>query len=410
VPADLSSPIVAVLHRAGHPELGQVSDLRGYLARVPDPRDPRGIRHSLESILAIAAAAVAAGACSLTAIGEWAADAPQHVLAALGTRRCQRRDRHVAPDEATVRRVLGILDGDALDTVISAWTTHHHQPDQAPPQHTPPQHTPPQQASPELTAIAVDGKSVRGTFTRTGGSGVHLLSALTHHTGLVLGQQLVAEGTSEIAWFTALLDNLDLTGVVVTADALHTTQDHARYLHHQGAYYVFTVKGNQHRLYHRLAALPWPHGQHHTSTTIGHGRLEQRTIEVLPAPTDLGFPHTTQVWQITRYRTHQITRKLQTHTVFGVTNLPTTHATTTDIAHYLRGHWHIENRLHWVRDLTYHEDTSRVRTGTTPRAMASLRNLAISALRLTGHTNIAKALRHMTRDATRPLKLFGITT
>lgn len=389
MPAVSSCPIPAGLHRVD-PDTGseQLADLRHHLAAVPDPRDPRGVRHGLASILALAAAAVAAGAHCLTAIGEWAADAPQHVLAALGVRHCPRRDRRVAPDEATVRRVLGDLDGDALDAAISAWVTA-----------TTPTTTPP--------VIAVDGKSVRGTFSRDGGSGVHLLSALTHHTGTVLGQQLVAEATSEIAWLQPLLDGVDLTGAIVTADALHTTRDHARYLHQRGAYYLFTVKANQHRLHARLAALPWPHGERHTTTDIGHGRLEQRTIEVLPAPTDLDFPHATQVWQITRYRTDRVTGKLQAHTTYGVTNLPT-QVQAIPIAHHLRGHWHIENRLHWVRDVTFGEDASRVRTRTTPRTMASLRNLAISALRLTGHNNIAKALRHTARDMTRPLQLLGI--
>lgn len=389
MPAGSSSLIPAGLLRVGGVDVARVGDLRDHLARVPDPRDRRGVRHSLVSVLSVAAAAVAAGARSLTAIGEWAADAPQQVLAALGVRHCRRRNRHVAPDESTTRRVLGGLDGDALDAAVSGWVIA-----------TTPTTTP--------AVIAVDGKSVRGTFARTGGAGVHLFSALTHGHGTVLGQQCVAEGTSEIAWMQPLLDRIELTGVVVTADALHTTRDHARYLHDRGAFYVFTVKENQHRLHHRLAALSWPDGRTHTTADIGHGRLEQRTLEILPAPTDLGFPHATQVWQITRYRTDQTTRKRQTHTVFGVTNLPTSHAGPPQIATHLRRHWHIENRLHWVRDVTYGEDHSRIRTGTTPRAMATLRNLAISALRLAGHTNIAQGLRHMSRDTTRPLTLLGI--
>ena len=217
-----------------------------------------------------------------------------------------------------------------------------------------------------------------------------------------------AIGTSEIAWTQPLLDGLDLAGVVVTADALHTTRALARYLTRRDAHYVFTVKENQHRLHTRLAALPWPHGQHHTGTGIGHGRLEHRTIETLPAPADLDFPGATQVFQTTRYRTDRATGTLETHTSYGLTNLPTTTGPA-GIAAYLRGHWEIENRLHWVRDTAYREDHSRVRTGTAPRAMATLRNLAISALRTAGHTHIAPALRHMARDTTRPLTLYGIT-
>lgn len=369
-------------------DLDHVADLRDYLALVPDPRKRRGVRHSLGSVLTLAAAAVAAGAQSFTAIGEWAADAPQRVLARLGTRFDPRRDRHVPPDEATIRRVLCDIDGDDLDTAVSGWITTH---------------------TGTHAAIAVDGKSLRGTFARTGGTGVHLLSALTHHNGTVLAQQQVTSGTSEITSMQPLLDTLDLTGVVVTADALHTTRGLARYLDQRGAHYVFTVKANQHRLHTRLTALPWPHATHHTSTGIGHGRLEQRTIETMPAPEDLGFPASAQIFQITRYRTDRATGTRETRTGYGVTSLPAG-TSPAAIATHLRRHWEIENRLHWVRDTTYREDHSRIRTRTGPRAMASLRNLAISALRTAGHTSIAPGLRRMARNPTRPLTLFGITT
>ena len=228
VPAVASSPIPAALTRLASADLDHVADLRDYLALVPDPRKRRGVRHSLGSVLALAAAAVAAGAQSFTAIGEWAADAPQLVLAQLGARFDPRRDRHIAPAEATVRRVLCDIDGDDLDAAISGWITTI-------------ANTP--------AAIAVDGKSLRGTFARTGGAGVHLLSALTHQDGTVLAQQQVTAGTSEITWMQPLLDPLDLTGVVVTVDALHTTRGLARYLTHRDAHYVLTVKENQHRLH-----------------------------------------------------------------------------------------------------------------------------------------------------------------
>ncbi|WP_238594867.1 ISAs1 family transposase, partial [Amycolatopsis mediterranei] len=220
------------------------TDLRKQLAGIPDPRDRRGVRHSIGSILALAAAAVVAGAQSFTAIGEWAADAPQPVLAALGTRFDPRQARYAAPDEATVRRVAGRVDGDLLDDVISNWLAHRDT------STTDPAETPP-------AAIAVDGKPLRGTFARTGGAGVHLLAAITHNTATVLGQRQVPAGNSEITWFQPLLDTIDLTGRVVTADALHTTAEHARYLHSRGADHVFTVKENQHRLHGLLDTLPW---------------------------------------------------------------------------------------------------------------------------------------------------------
>ncbi|WP_026316207.1 ISAs1 family transposase, partial [Actinokineospora enzanensis] len=86
------------------------------------------------------------------------------------------------------------------------------------------------------------------------------------------------------------------------------------------------------------------------------------------------------------------------------------HAHPTRVATYIRNHWHIENRLHWVRDVTYTEDASHVRTGNAPRVMASLRNLAINTLRHHGWNNIAQGLRHMSRNPHRPLTLLGIPT
>ncbi|MGW3966029.1 hypothetical protein ACWED2_39845 [Amycolatopsis sp. NPDC005003] len=97
--------------------------------------------------------------------------------------------------------------------------------------------------------LAVDGKSLHGTFARTGGAGAHLLSALTHRNGTVPAQRQVTAGTSEISWRQLLLATPDLTGVVVTAEALHTTRGLARYLARHQAHYVFTVKANQHRLH-----------------------------------------------------------------------------------------------------------------------------------------------------------------
>lgn len=387
----------------------QVVDLREYLARVPDPRDRRGVRHSAGSLLALAAAAVLAGARSFAAIGEWIADVPQRVLAVLGARFDCHRDRYVAPEESTVRRLTQQVDGDLLDAAISGWLIRH----------TTGQLADPLDTAPE--AIAVDGKSLRGTFARTGGAGVHLLAALTHTSGdptsdgVVLGQRQVEQKTSEIAWFAPLLDGIDLAGRVVTADALHTTRDHARYLVDRDAHYVFTVKTNQHRLYGLLDTLPWHEIPTCTTEDSDHGRTERRTIQLAPLGDYLDypavdFPHATHAFLIERYTTHHTNSKQTAHAALGITSLPAEHAHPIQVATYMRHHWHIENRLHWVRDVTYTEDHSTVRTGTAPRTMASLRNLAISTLRQAGWTNIAKGLRHMSRNPTRPLTLLGIPT
>lgn len=368
-----------------------VADLREHFAVVADPRARRGVRHALVSILVIAAAAVAAGARSFTSIGEWAADAPQRVLALLGARR-DRAGMYRAPDEATVRRVLQTVDPEAVDSAIGTWLVRRRISSDP---------------TPTPTAVAVDGKTLRGTCQRNGTGGVHLLAAMTHHTGTVVAQTQVNDKTSEIAWFAPLLNRVDLTGMVVTADALHTVRDHARYLTGRGADYVFIVKENQHRLYELLDRLDWPTAPVHTTLDTGHGRRERRTIQVLPTPDNVGFPSAAQAFLVERYITNQISGKNSAVAVLGVTSL-SGHTDPTQLASLVRGHWEIENRLHWVRDVSYGEDASRVRTGTAPRVMASLRNLAISALRLTGHTNIAAALRHTARNPARPLTLLGI--
>ncbi|WP_439381953.1 ISAs1 family transposase [Amycolatopsis lexingtonensis] len=366
MPAASSSPIPTYLDQLT-PTADGIDDmdllsLSDHLALIPDPRQRRGIRHRLLPILLIAAAAVCAGARSFTAIGEWAADAPQHILARLAARRDPCLDRFVAPGESTLRRILQRVDAEAVDAAICAWLQEHLA-----------RLTPHNQR--RADAIAVDGKTVRGTTRPDGTGGVHLLAAFDRDTGTVLAQADVPGKASEVVRFAPLLDRIDLTGVIVTADALHTTAEHARYLHQRGAGYVFLVKGNRGYLHRNLLTLPWHTAEPHRSCDTGHGRHEHRTIQVLPAPLPgVRFPHTTQIFRLHRHITHRSGR-VHTETVHGITSL-------TDppllLARHVRDHWGIENRLHWVRDVTYGEDSSRIRTGTAPRVMAGLRNLAIS--------------------------------
>nr|CTQ95620.1 Mobile element protein [Kibdelosporangium sp. MJ126-NF4] len=398
MPAALSSPITAVLDQLGPVTVDHAADLRELLARIEDPRDARGVRHSLAAVLTLAAVAVAAGARSIAAIWEWAADLPQWALREAGARWDPRRAVFVVPSEPTLRRALSGLDGDALDIVVHAWIASRHQPGQGP-------------REGEVAAIAIDGKALRGTFARTGGGGVHLLAGISHTVGIVTGcQQLVPVGTSEVAWVESLFQGIDITDVVITADSLHTTRAAARHLTGRGGHYVFVVKKQSRRLHDLVHALPWARAEQHITLEKAHGRIEHRALRLLPAPDSTGFPGTAQVFRITRDRTDRATGTHESHTWVGVTSLPAHLADPARIAALLRGHWQIENRLHWVRDTAYREDASRVRTGTAPRAMATLRNLAISALRLTGATNIAQALRAMSRDITRPLTLLGIPT
>jgi predicted transposase YbfD/YdcC len=397
VPAPTSSRIPTAAQQLDAPVAlapAQCRDLLGYLAQITDPRQRRGRRHALGVVLAVAVAAVLAGAKSLAAIGEWVADAPGPVLAALGVRRDPLRRVWRPPAEATIRRVLARVDPDALDQVIGRWLA-----DQQPP--------PPRPAW--RRAVAVDGKTLRGSGHH-GRSPVHLLAAMDHTTGAVLAQADVDATTNEITRFQPLLDGVDLTGAVVTADALHTQHAHADWLVGvKRAAYLLLVKANQPSLHHQLQRLPWrevPVADH--TRHRGHARVELRRLQVTTVA-GLDFPHATQALRITR-RVRPLTgRNWRTMTVYAVTSLTAAQASPARLADWVRGHWGIE-ALHHLRDTTFAEDACQVRTGTAPRAMASLRNLAIGILRLHGHRNIATALRRNARDATRVLPLLGITS
>jgi predicted transposase YbfD/YdcC len=133
--------------------------------------------------------------------------------------------------------------------------------------------------------------------------------------------------------------------------------------------------------------------------------MEQRTLKVVTVTAGINFPYAAQALQITRRTRRPRTRKWRTETVYAGTDLTAAQAQPQQLAGWIRGHWHIENQLHWVRDVTFDEDRSQTRTGHGPQVMASLRNLAISALRLAGHTNIAHANRHYANRPERPITL-----
>jgi predicted transposase YbfD/YdcC len=397
MPAPTSSRIPAAAQRLDAPVAlapDQCRSLLDHLAQIADPRHRRGRRHALGAVLTVAVAAVLAGARSLAAIGEWAADAPQPVLAALGVRRDPLRRVWRPPGEATVRRVLARVDPDALDQMIGRWLADQQ----------------PQAPRPAWRrAVAVDGKTLRGSGHHPSPQ-VHLFAAIDHTTGAVLNQVDVDHTTNEIARFRPLLDRLDLTATVVATDALHTQREHADWLVTQKhAGYLLIVKHNQPALHQQLKALPWSDIPVADRTRDrGHGRVELRRLQVTTVA-GLDFPHATQALRITR-RVHALhSPRWRTVTVYAVTSLTAAQAHPARLADYVRGHWGIE-ALHHIRDTTFAEDASQVRTGNAPRAMASLRNLAIGILDAHGHRNIAAALRRNARNATRVLPLLGITS
>ena len=134
----------------------------------------------------------------------------------------------------------------------------------------------------------------------------------------------------------------------------------------------------------------------------GHGRTERRTLKVTSVKAGLAFPHAAQAIQITRRRT--VKGKRSRETCYAVTSLTVTQVSHAQLAAIIRGHWGIEDRLHWVRDMDFDEDRSQVRTASGPRIMASLRNLVITILRLAGAASIAAALRYHARQPSRSLR------
>jgi predicted transposase YbfD/YdcC len=202
-----------------------------------------------------------------------------------------------------------------------------------------------------------------------------------------------------------LLGHVDITGAVITAGALQAQRGHATYLAGRGAHFLLTVKRNQPGLHAQLASLPWRQvpvaGQ---TAGRGHGRAERRTLKVTAVAAGLAFPHAAQAIQIIRRRRLSGKKKWSRETVYAITSLTATQASPAELAAIIRGHWAIEDRLHWVRDMDYDEDRSQVRTASGPPVMATLRNLAITILRLAGHASIAAAIRHHARRPDRPLQ------
>jgi predicted transposase YbfD/YdcC len=403
----LSSPVLADLAEGGSVEAEPtVLDLVDRLAQIDDPRQASWVDHPLPVVLALCAGAVVAGMSSFTAIAGWVADVPSDLLTGLYARRGQVVAAR-APSKATLWRVVTEIDPVQADATIGAWLldrAHHldH------PGHAPTGDTAVDPSAADLGAVAVDGKTVRGAKDSEGNQ-THLLAAMTH-TGLVIGQVEVGAKTNEIPKLSELLDTMDIAGAVITADAMHTQRDTADYLHQRGADFCFCVKENQPTLFDTLNALPWNEVPiSHTETDRGHGRIERRTIQVLPAPDDLPFPHVNQVTLIERYVSDLHGNPRSAVAVLGVTSLTATRADPPQLAHLTRNHWRIES-LHWLRDTLYREDNSPVRTRSGPRIMAGLRNLAIGAIRLTGRTDITETTRWANRFMHRPFQILGLTS
>jgi predicted transposase YbfD/YdcC len=370
---------------------GKVPGLLSVLALVPDPRKFRGRRYGLVFVLAVAAACTLAGARTFREIGDHAADLPQDVLRDLGGRLHPLRRKITAPSETRIRTLVHAVDAAILDEVIGGWLRDLADAGKL---------------DGLLTAIAIDGKWLRGVLDGQ----VKLFAAMLHEEKVIIAQHRIPDETTETTQVKALPGNVSLDGAVVTADAVNAQRDTADYIAgpeedggRASAYFLF-VKGNQPKLQRAVfdaIQAGCPRDPDHTELDYGHGRIIRRSIWVTAAE-GTGFPHVTRVARIRRDRYGSDGALISKEIVHAVTSLPEERASAADLAELARGQWGIES-VHWLRDTAYAEDANTGYAGNGPQVMATLRNLAISLLYLSGVTEITRTLQAISRDRNRIL-------
>lgn len=377
----------------------EYTSLAAALRDVPDPRHARGQRYPWPLLLVLISAALASGQTHGRGISQWVREHAMTLQAALHW------EAPHWPSEATVRRALRHVDSAALEARLGQIAI-------APPRHRATRHAPRGQ----LVGQAIDGKTIRGA--RMHGQRVHLVG-LVRHDGTVLAQTAVDDKANEIVAAPLLVAGRDLTGTVLTMDALLTQRTFAAQIRAQHGHYLMVVKDNQPELVQAIATLfadpPWlvderPHEYARCRTLDkGHGRLETRTLEASPSLNAwLDWPDVGHVLRRTCRRVHLRTGVVEEAVMLGITSVPFHPRRVAQVEGYWRGHWSIENRVHYVRDETLREDRGQAYTGATAQTLAALRNAILARLRRDGWTNIADALRHYAAAPLKALALVGI--
>ena len=358
-----------------------LESLHDFLSDMEDFRKARGQRYSLAFYFTVMIAARLCGYRGVAAFGQFARLLDQDRLEAAGAFWSPSRRCYTAPGPSTFHYILSSMPPDVLDDTLGAWTRAR---------------------SAGTSAVALDGKDVRGASRQLDGERRIMVAAVEHGHGLVLGQTQVPDKTNEIPAVRRLVSGLDLTGRPVTVDAIHVQQETARCILACGADYVMTaVKDNQPTLHEDLRAIDWSEARHvGGDLEKAHGRLEKRDCDLLDisgaAWDDTCVLHgRRQAFRITRYRENIKSGEKSVDTALGLTSLAAGKAGPGDIAEMVRNHWHIENRLHYPRDFTYDEDRCRARVRHLPRNLAALSNVAISLVRLDGRfQHLPEAHRH----------------
>ncbi len=341
-----------------------------HFSDLPDPRVDRTKKHLLLDVLVLTLCATLCGVETWEDIEQYALVKQDWFRERLGL--CLPNG---IPSDDTFRRIFSALDPIAFGACFRAWTQEFHQRTKG-------------------EVLALDGKTLRGSFDNAlGQKPLHMVSAFACTNRLVIGSLAVDDKSNEIPAAAALLALLDLRECVVTADAMHCQKALAKQIVAQGGDYVFCVKDNQPRLaedvancltYQQAKRVPMRRLEIDTSEDYGHGRHEiRRCACVFLDPSDADWADTQQQWSglrclVEMQRTREQAGKTSHETHYYISSLS---GSAKQLARVIREHWSIENKLHHVLDVSFHEDDSRVRRDNAPVNMAMVRHVMLNMLR-----------------------------